>query len=100
MAAMIRVDAMGSAASGIAAATAQMAAIAHNVANVQTTKPMDGAAFRGEDPLLTESPSGGVEVGLVAPAGTEEGIPVSQPENPMADAQGLVRLPDIDLGGQ
>ena len=97
---MIRMDALGAAGSGINAALLQVAAAANNVANLQTTKPMEGAAFQGDDPVLTESSSGGVEVGMIAPAGTEEGIPVSQPENPQADAEGMVRLPDIDLGGQ
>lgn len=96
----MQIDAIGSAASGLAAAIQQLNASAHNVANLQTTKPMDGAAFQGEQPLLTEGSAGGVVVSGSAPAGTPEGIPVSQPENPQADGAGFVRLPNIDLGAQ
>jgi flagellar basal body rod protein FlgC len=58
---------------------------------------MDGAAFQGDRPVLTEAPDGGVRVSEFGPAGTPEGIPVSQPENPQADGSGFVRLPNIDM---
>lgn len=97
---MIRVDAINTAASGIAASLQQLNATAHNLANVQTTKPMDETAFQGERPLYSENPSGGVSVAAIIPSGTEEGIPVRQPENPQADAAGFVRLPDLDIAGE
>jgi flagellar basal-body rod protein FlgC len=96
----MQLDAIGSAASGLSAAIQQLNASANNLANLQTTKPMDGAAFQGDDVLLAERPEGGVEVVGTAPAGTPEGIPVSQPENPQADGSGFVRLPNIDVAGQ
>jgi flagellar basal-body rod protein FlgC len=96
----MRVDAIGAAASGLHAAVAQLNAAANNVANLQTTKPMDGAAFQGDHPVLTEDPAGGVQVSGSAPAGTAEGVPVPQPDNPQADAEGRVRLPNIDVGGE
>jgi flagellar basal-body rod protein FlgC len=96
----VRIDAIGSAASGLAAAMQQMNAAANNVANLQTTKPMAGAAFQGDHPVLTEGPAGGVVVSGSTPAGTPEGIPVSQPQNPQADGSGSVRLPNIDIGGE
>jgi flagellar basal-body rod protein FlgC len=96
----MRVDAVGAAASGFHAAVTQLDATANNVANLQTTKPMDGVAFQGDHPVLTENPAGGVLVSGSVPAGTPEGVPVPQPENPQADAQGRVRQPDIDVGGE
>jgi flagellar basal-body rod protein FlgC len=96
----MRIDAIGAAASGVHAAVAQLNATANNVANLQTTKPMDGAAFQGDHPVLTEDPAGGVQVSGSAPAGTPEGVPVPQPDNPQADADGRVRLPNIDVGGE
>jgi flagellar basal-body rod protein FlgC len=96
----MRMDAIGSAASGLGAAIQQLNATANNLANLQTTKPMDGAAFQGDEPVLAEAPGGGVRVSGLAPAGTPEGIPVSQPENPQADGSGFVRLPNIDVAGQ
>jgi flagellar basal-body rod protein FlgC len=96
----MQIDAIGSAASGLSAAIQQLNASANNLANLQTTKPMDGAAFQGDEPLLTEGSAGGVVVSGSMPAGTPEGIPVSQPENPQADGSGFVRLPNIDVAGQ
>jgi flagellar basal-body rod protein FlgC len=93
----MRIDAIGSAASGLGAAIQQLNATASNLANLQTTKPMDGAAFQGDRPVLTEAPDGGVRVSEFGPAGTPEGIPVSQPQNPQADGSGFVRLPNIDM---
>jgi flagellar basal-body rod protein FlgC len=96
----VSIDAIGSAASGLSAAIQQLNASANNLANLQTTKPMDGAAFQGDQLLLGEGPDGGVSVLGTTPAGTEQGIPVSQPENPQADGSGFVRLPDIDVAGE
>jgi len=97
---MIGIDAIGAAQTGISAALTQVNAAAHNVVNVQSVAPMDEAAFQGERPLFSENPSGGVSVAAIIPAGTEEGIPVTQPDNPMADADGYVRLPDLDIAGE
>ena len=96
----MQIDAIGSAASGLSAAIQQLNASANNLANLQTTKPMDGGAFQGDEPLLTEGSAGGVVVSGSMPAGTPEGIPVSQPQNPQADGSGFVRLPNIDVAGQ
>ena len=97
---MIRVDAINTAATGIAASLAQLSATAHNLANVQTTAPMDETAFQGDRPLLSENPGGGVSVAAIIPAGTEEGIPAFQPDNPQSDASGFVRLPDLDIAAE
>lgn len=97
---MIGIDAIGAAQTGISAALTQLDATAHNVVNVQSTRPMDETAFQGERPLFAEHPAGGVSMVDVVAAGTEEGIPVHQPEHPQADASGLVRLPDIDIAGE
>jgi flagellar basal-body rod protein FlgC len=91
---VIRVDAIDTAASGIAASLAQLSSAAHNIVNVQSAKGMDEAAFQGDRPVLTESPAGGVQVSGSAPVGTPEGVPVPD------EAGGTVRMPDIDLGGE
>jgi len=96
----MRIDAIGSAASGLGAAIQQLNATANNLANLQTTKRMDETAFQGDRPVLTEAPEGGVRVDGSVPAGTPEGIPVSQPANPQADGSGFVRLPNIDVAGE
>jgi flagellar basal-body rod protein FlgC len=88
------IDALGSAASGIRAGVTQVNAVAHNLANLQTTKPMEEPAFAGERPLFGESASGGTQLTQVAPAASEEGIPV-----PSMDGS-LVRAPGIDVGAE
>jgi flagellar basal-body rod protein FlgC len=50
--------------------------------------------------VLTEGAGGGVRVNGSVPAGTAEGIPVPQPDNPQADSDGRVRMPNIDVGGE
>jgi flagellar basal-body rod protein FlgC len=94
------IDGIGAMTSALQTSVAQMAAVAHNVANIQTTKPVTESAFQGEQVITAERPGGGVEIGSVAPAGTPEGHLVFAPENPQADARGLVKMPDIDIGQQ
>jgi flagellar basal-body rod protein FlgC len=94
------IDGIGAMTSALSTSVAQMAAVAHNVANIQTTKPVSDAAFQGEQVVTAEREGGGVEIGTVAPAGTPEGHLVFEPDNPQADDRGLVKLPDIDIGQQ
>src|SRR6476659_871347 len=83
-----------------------MDAIADNIANVNTVRPYDEPAFqtrwievksvRGDnnDPVGV---GGGVAV-TAARFGSPEGIVHYAPTNPMANEQGLVREPDVDMG--
>ncbi len=93
---MQAIDAIGSATSGINASLQDLAASAHNIANVRTAKPTDGPAFQGEDVVQTSDPDGGVST-MVVPSGTEAGIVLSEPDHPGADEAGLVRYPNIDI---
>jgi flagellar basal-body rod protein FlgC len=93
------IDAIGAAASGINASLQDLAASAHNVANIRTAKPTDGPAFQGEQVIHTEEPGGGVST-TVAPQGTEEGVVLSEPDHPDADEAGLVRYPNIDIAAE
>ena len=96
---MQAIDAIGSATSGISASLQDLAAAAHNLANLRTAKPTDGAAFQGEQVIHVEDPDGGVAT-LVAPRGTEEGVVLSEPTHPDADPAGLVRYPNIDIAAE
>jgi flagellar basal-body rod protein FlgC len=79
--------------------------LANNIANVNTVKPTSGAAFQAQYVQAQEIPTdgngtgGGVTVtGL--PRGSATGRLTYDPGSPVADAQGYVRMPDIDMGEQ
>jgi flagellar basal-body rod protein FlgC len=80
-----------------------MDAISDNIANVNTVRPTNEAAFQARyvvaQGIENGSTGDGVEVTGVA-LGSAQGMVVSDPGNPLADAQGMVRRPDIDLGEQ
>jgi flagellar basal-body rod protein FlgC len=80
-----------------------MDAISDNIANINTVKPTSGPAFQARYVVAQaiENGSTGSGVGVAGIAlGSAAGLLVSDPENPLADAQGMVRKPDIDLGEQ
>jgi flagellar basal-body rod protein FlgC len=85
-----------------------MNAIADNIANINTVKPMDEAAFQERFIVATEIPaSPGNPVGVgggVRPAsvefGDEVGIVTYDPNHPLADEDGLVRRPNVNLADQ
>lgn len=78
-------------------------AIADNIANVNTVRPTSGPAFQARYVVAQAVEDGrvgaGVEVSDIT-YGDVEGNLVYAPEHPLADAQGMVRLPAIDLGEQ
>jgi len=79
--------------------------IANNMANINTVKPTSGAAFQAQYVQaqdLTGGPDGvGAGVGITAlPLSSAAGRLTYQPNNPLADAKGYVRLPDIDMAEQ
>lgn len=80
-----------------------MNAVSDNIANVNTARPTSENAFQARYIQAQAVEDGGVGAG-VAVAGVQlgdaEGRLVYDPNNPIADAQGLVRLPDVDLGDQ
>jgi len=93
-------DAIGIAGSGLTLHRKWLDAIADNIANVNTVTPTSGNAFQARY-IVAQASAGvnGVEVAGTA-EGSATGILVSDPTNPLADADGYVRHPDIDLGEQ
>jgi flagellar basal-body rod protein FlgC len=79
--------------------------LANNIANVNTVKPTSGSAFQAQYVQAQEiagagdGVGGGVEVSAL-PKSSAAGRLTYEPNNPLADAQGYVRLPDIDMGEQ
>ena len=74
-------------------------ALADNIANVNTVRPTSQSAYQAKYVESAALPGGGVEVAGIA-AGSAQGQVVNDPTNPLADANGNVRAPDIDLAQQ
>ena len=85
-----------------------MNALADNIANINTVKPMSQAAYQEKFIVAQEIPSSpGDPVGVgggVAPVavqyGDAAGLVTYDPTNPLANKQGLVRRPSENLGDQ
>lgn len=93
-------DAIGIASTGLTVHRKWLDALSDNIANINTAVAPAATAFQERYVLVENSAdSPGVYV-----AGTElgsaEGRLVHQPDHPLADADGYVRYPDIDLGSQ
>jgi flagellar basal-body rod protein FlgC len=93
-------DAINIAASALNTHQAWLNAISNNIANVNTAKPASGNAFQAEYLAVQEQAGNdGVAVtGVVH--GDAKGRLVYDPTNAVADKDGYVRMPDIDLGEQ
>ena len=74
-------------------------ALANNIANINTAQPTSGNAFQAQMVMAKARPDGGVDVGGIAYS-DPQGWVVNDPENAVADAQGNVRMPEIDLASQ
>ena len=80
-----------------------MDAVSDNIANINTVAAPGEDAFQ-ERMIVAEavqygSGQGGVRVDHME-LGSAEGRMVYEPDNPLADDEGYVRYPDIDLGEQ
>jgi flagellar basal-body rod protein FlgC len=90
--------------SGVGLNRAWMDAVSDNISNVNTVRRTSESAFQAryvvaQSTDVTGTGGGGVAVAGIA-LGDAQGLVVSDPSNPLADANGMVRRPDIDLGDQ
>ncbi|RNL80234.1 flagellar basal body rod protein FlgC [Nocardioides marmorisolisilvae] len=74
-------------------------ALANNIANVNTATRTNQKAFQGQMVIASADPNGGVDVAGIALT-DGQGRVVNDPSNALADAEGNIRLPDIDLASQ
>ena len=79
-------------------------AVSDNLANVNTVRSTDETAFQARYVIAQANDtqggdSGGVHVAGAA-FGSAEGRLVYEPNHPLADADGNVRYPDIDMASQ
>jgi flagellar basal-body rod protein FlgC len=94
-------DNIGVAASGVAVYRKWLDAVSDNIANINDASPTTGTAF--QERFIQASPIDGELGGAVVtatPAGDGAGRMVYEPNHPLADDEGYVRYPDIDLGEQ
>lgn len=93
--------AIGVAGTGLTVYRKWLDAISDNLANTNTVRPTNEAAFQARYVVAQsiESGDGGVQVAGVA-LGNPEGRLVYEPNHPLADEQGYVRYPDIDMASQ
>ena len=93
-------NAIGVASSGVTVYRKWLDAVSDNIANIDNVSRTSEKAFQARYVVAQEAADGnGAQVGGVA-FGSAQGILTYDPENPLADSQGYVRRPDIDLGGQ
>jgi flagellar basal-body rod protein FlgC len=90
---------IGAAQSGVAVHRKWMDAISDNIANIHTVRRSNESAYQAAYVLAAPMEGGGAQVTGTA-LGSAEGRMVYEPSHPLADAQGFVRYPDIDLGDQ
>lgn len=93
-------DAIGIAASGVNLNRKWLDAVSDNIANVSTATPTSGSAFQERMVVAQARPDGtGVDVAGIA-LGSATGRLTYDPQNALADKDGYVRMPDIDLSSQ
>ena len=96
-------DSLGISGSGLMVHRKWLDAVSDNISNINTVRRTDEDAFQ-ERFIVAQavgygSGNGGVRAAR-AEFGDPEGRLVHQPDHPLADADGYVRYPDIDLGDQ
>ena len=74
-------------------------ALGHNIANANTITSTEEDAFQSQMVVAKARPDGGVDVAGIE-LGNAEGILTYSPDHPLADENGYVRMPDIDMGAQ
>jgi flagellar basal-body rod protein FlgC len=93
-------NAIGTAGTGVTVYRKWLDAVADNIANVNTTTRTSENAFQARYVQARAAQDGnGAEVAGVQ-FGSAEGVLAYEPDNPLADAEGYVRRPDIDMGSQ
>ncbi|WP_084125117.1 flagellar basal body rod protein FlgC [Demequina sp. NBRC 110054] len=101
---MTTFSAIGIAGSGMNVYRKWLDAISDNISNVNTVTSTDEAAFQARYVEVTAIDNEGGDSGGAyvsgAVFGDAEGRLVYEPTNPLADEEGYVRYPDIDMASQ
>ena len=93
-------NAIGVASTGVTVYRKWLDAVSDNIANIDNVTRTSENAFQARYVVAQQAQDGnGAQVGGIA-YGSAEGRLAYEPENPLADTEGYVRRPDIDLGSQ
>jgi flagellar basal-body rod protein FlgC len=96
-------NAIGVAGTGVTVYRKWLDAVSDNIANVNNVSEVGGEAFRARYVVAQAvdygSGTGGVQVGGIR-LGPGEGRMVYEPDHPLANEDGNVVYPDVDLGSQ
>jgi flagellar basal-body rod protein FlgC len=93
-------NAIGVAGTGVTVYRKWLDAVSDNIANIDNVSRTSENAFQARYVIAQQAADGnGVQVGGLA-LGSAEGRLSFEPDNPLADTEGYVRRPDIDLGSQ
>jgi flagellar basal-body rod protein FlgC len=90
---------LGISASGMRVQKTWLDAVADNVANVNTVRPANEPAFQ-ERMVVAQAAQGGGAVVACARFCDPVGRLAYQTDSPLADTNGMVRMPDMDLSQQ
>ncbi|WP_423183666.1 flagellar basal body rod protein FlgC [Arthrobacter sp. NyZ413] len=93
-------DAIGIAGSALTVHRKWLDAVSDNLANMNTVTSTSGKAFQARYVEAAAGSDGNGVYVKSTPLGSATGRLVYQPDHPLADAQGYVRYPDIDLAEQ
>jgi len=93
--------AIGIAGTGLTVHRKWLDAVSDNLANANTVRATDEEAFQQKYVIAQEitTGDGGVQVAGIK-EGSGEGRLVYEPDHPLADKDGYVRYPDIDMSSQ
>ena len=75
-------------------------AVSDNIANLNTVRATSDAAYQEKRVIAEPMPGGGVQVAGVLAGSSAQGKLVYEPTHPLADADGMVRYPDVDLSSE
>lgn len=93
-------SAIDTAGSGLVAYRKWLDAVSDNISNADDVTSTSNAAYQARTVVVQAAPgTGGVEV-VGARFGSAAGQEVYRPNDPRADAKGMVRVPDVDMGDQ
>jgi flagellar basal-body rod protein FlgC len=100
---MATFGAIGIASTGLTVYRKWLDAVSDNLANMSTVRGTNEAAYQARYVIAQAvdygQGDGGVQVGGIA-LGNAEGRLVYEPNHPLADEDGYVRYPDIDMASQ
>jgi flagellar basal-body rod protein FlgC len=92
-------SAIGIAQSGIGTYKAWVDATADNIANANNKTRTSENAFQARRLIVESAPGGGARI-QQAVFGNPDGHLISDPSNPLADEQGMVRVPDVNMSDE